>query len=40
MLIDRLESIITNKHIRYKYYLNDTTKPSFLCHYRYSKSSH
>ncbi|KAL6592793.1 hypothetical protein U3516DRAFT_852866 [Neocallimastix sp. 'constans'] len=26
MLIDRLESIVNNKHIKYKYYLNDTTK--------------
>jgi len=25
MLIDRLESIVNNKRIKYKYYLNDTT---------------
>ena len=29
MLIDRLESIVNNKHIKYKYYLNDTTKTLF-----------
>ncbi|KAL6588888.1 hypothetical protein U3516DRAFT_836433 [Neocallimastix sp. 'constans'] len=29
MLIDRLESIVNNKHIKHKYYLNDTTKTLF-----------